>query len=79
MTTPYKLFFIAHVDGGENVDLFVAASDVGAATHHWRRYFGRTDQPATIWEVPQGPFLKSGPLGWRTSIMPAAQVGPVIH
>lgn len=45
MTRPCKLFFIAHVHGGENVDLVVAALDVGAATHHWRRYFGRTDPP----------------------------------
>lgn len=79
MSKTYTLYFVAHVEDGDNYDLFVVAPNPSAAASHWRTYFGRTDQPATIWEVPQEPFLKPGPLGWRTFIKAVAQVGPVLH
>lgn len=79
MSKTYTLYFVSHVECGENLDLFVAAPNPETATSHWRTYFGRTDQPATIWQVPQGPFHKPGPLGWRTAISPVTQANPDIH
>lgn len=71
-----KLFYISHTqDGsGDNIDLFVLASNADEAVRFWWDYYEMKEDnvvlPDQIFVLPDLADREPGPLFWHTEIKP---------